>query len=184
MRPVAACTDSVISYLMSQNAREPAGRGSGVAAVVVGAATLAALIVMIIWIVVLMSEGAGGFAIMSVRPVMAPVVLVLGILGVILSVAAIIRSIARRLGITGLLLSAAPLVVWIVLPNRRVSREFWCDVSRSAVWLLCAFVLAALAYAASLTIGFVAPVILIVLGAVAAVVGVLVDLRSRPGRRS
>lgn len=47
------------------------------------------------------------------------------------------------------------------------------------VWLLIAFVLAALAYLTSLTIGFVAPVILLTLGAVAAVVGVVLEVRGR-----
>lgn len=55
-------------------------------------------------------------------------------------------------------------------------------MSTSGAWLLISFILAGAAYAASLTIGFVASVILLVLGCAAAVIGVVLDIRSRRDR--
>lgn len=52
-------------------------------------------------------------------------------------------------------------------------------MSKSGTWLLLAFLLALAAYGTSLTIGFAAPITLIALGAVAAVVGIVLDVRAR-----
>lgn len=91
------------------------GTGVGVFAVVAGGLTLTALIVTFIWISAMMAGGAGGFAIMGVMPIMGPIVLVLGIIGVIFSVVAIVRKTSTRLGVIGLLMSAAPIVVGLIL---------------------------------------------------------------------
>lgn len=87
----------------------------GIAAACVGGLTLAAIIVTFIWVAILMTDGAGGFAIMSVMPIMGPTVLILGIVGVILSLAVIAQKNFRRLGIAGLLLSATPILAWLIL---------------------------------------------------------------------
>lgn len=52
-------------------------------------------------------------------------------------------------------------------------------MSKSATWLLLSFVLAAFAFLAQLTIGFWVPIVLIVLGTIAAIIGLVVDLQSR-----
>lgn len=52
-------------------------------------------------------------------------------------------------------------------------------MSKSAVWLLLAFVMAALAYLSQLTVGFWAPLVLVIVAVVAAVIGVVVDVRAR-----
>lgn len=85
------------------------------AALVVGAATVVALIIMFVWIAVSMAGGAGGFAIMSVLPILGPVVLALGILGTVLGILAVARQDSRRLGIIGLLCSVTPVLVWLIL---------------------------------------------------------------------
>lgn len=52
-------------------------------------------------------------------------------------------------------------------------------MSKSAVWLLLAFIMASLAFVAATTVGFWAPLAFIIVGTVCAVIGIVVDVRAR-----
>ena len=55
-------------------------------------------------------------------------------------------------------------------------------MGKSAAWLLLAFLMAAAVYLAQVTVGFWAPVVFIIIATVAAVIGIVVDVRSRRTR--
>lgn len=89
-------------------------RALGLSAVAFGVLTLVALVVTLVWIAVMLAQGAGGFSIMGVLPIMGPIVVVLAIVGAIIGISAIVSGRARRLGTIGLVLSATPVLVLAV----------------------------------------------------------------------